>query len=221
VAAAPPALPVTHVEAVVQPPAEAEPVRPSPAENLAGLTPLVSPPDGDAAVLATVAAAPEAAAPEAARAEPAQYATTPAVSCPTCGAPVPAEDLFCGDCGSPMATATPAAPAAPVAAPVFAASPVYAPATRPAAGPTLAEYLSFRASFTQTSAIAVFWIAEGANLLYWILHWSNHRYDVGGPFFWSAVGFVLFTVLIRVLVEAAVGAARVREDLASQRRDLS
>jgi hypothetical protein len=73
------------------------------------------------------------------------------------------------------------------------------------------DYLSFRALWTVTHAAALFWIAEGANLVYWILDYIVvGRWNGAQGFFWSAAGFVLFAVIIRVVMEAAVAASRAR-----------
>lgn len=134
-------------------------------------------------------------------------------TCSNCGAATPTEDLFCGDCGAPFSGLA-AAPAATIQAPVFAMMPGLAAQ----AGPTPAsfpphtgvdDYLSFRALWVTTHAAALFWIAEGANLVYWILDWAvSKRWSGAQGFFLSAVGFVLFAVIIRIVVEAAVAASR-------------
>ncbi len=98
-----------------------------------------------------------------------------------------------------------------------------APGLAAQAGPTPAaypprtgveDYLSFRALWVTTHAAALFWIAEGANLVYWILDWVvSNRWSGAQGFFLSAAGFVLFAVVIRIVTEAAVassGAARGR-----------
>ena len=134
-------------------------------------------------------------------------------TCSTCGAATPTEDLFCGDCGAPFRGLA-AAPAVTIQAPVFA----MAPGPGAQAGPTPAafpphtgvdDYLSFRALWVTTHAAALFWIAEGANLVYWILDWVvSNRWSGTQGFFLSAAGFVLFAVLIRIVVEAATAASR-------------
>jgi hypothetical protein len=202
-------------------------------------------PGPDTPVVAEAAAetaAPPAAEPAAAPAP----APDAGVRCATCGAAVPEGDLFCGECGTPVGPAAAAPPAGAAQAPYAAAAaavPVYAsqpaqpqPAAQPGIAPayqppygsgqpraagasSFADYLSFTTLFTGTAAVAVFWVAEGANLLYWILNWIYNRY--GGPeaFLWSAAGFVLFAIVIRILVEAAVSANRVKDEIAALRKD--
>ena len=69
------------------------------------------------------------------------------------------------------------------------------------------------------NAIAIFWVAEGANLVYWILDWRSHRYAGSEGFLWSAAGFCLFAILIRILAEVAVSANRTAEDVAALREE--
>ena len=137
--------------------------------------------------------------------------------CSACGAAVPAEDLFCGDCGTALsspATETPPIVQAPVipptARPELHAYP--SPATyEPRTG--VEDYLSFRALWITSHAAALFWIAEGANLLYWILDWVvSNRWSGAQSFFGSAAGFVLFAVVIRIVTEAAVASSRAAKE---------
>ena len=148
------------------------------------------------------------------------------VRCSACGAAVPDGDLFCGDCGAPVAGAAAAgSPWRTHPEPVFqpGAPPVYqAPyaAGRPRAGGSpFADHLSFKSLLVGANAVAVFWVAEGVNLVYWILHWVNYRYGGAEGFLWSAAGFVLFAIVIRILVEAAVSAVRVKDEIAALRED--
>jgi len=153
------------------------------------------------------AIAPAAAKPAAASAEQR--------TCAACGAAAPAEDLFCGDCGAPLDAVVAAEPTSPVTqAPVIAAPPGAGARTspspagyRPRAG--VEDYLSFRALWITTNAAVLFWIAEGANLVYWILDWVvSNRWNGAQGFFWSAAGFVLFAIIIRIVTEGAAAAAR-------------
>lgn len=136
-------------------------------------------------------------------------------TCAACGAGAPAEDLFCGDCGAPLNA--PAAAAAQTAqAPVIARAPDLGPQAGLAVPayrtrPGIDDYLSFRALWITTHATALFWIAEAANLVYWILDWVvSNRWSGAQGFFWSAAGFVLFAVVIRIVMEAAVAGSRAR-----------
>jgi hypothetical protein len=167
-----------------------------------------------------------------------------AVRCQACGATIPEGDMFCGDCGAPVAGI--AGPTPGVAASALQSPPPAAahppqparsqPAAQPAsaiyhpphagghpqargAGSPLADYLSFSTLFTVGNAIAVFWVAEGVNLLYWILNWRSHRYAGSEAFLWSVAGFCLFAVLIRILVEVAVTANRTADDVAALREE--
>ena len=166
-----------------------------------------------------------------------------AVLCQACGAVVPAGDLFCGDCGAPVAGMAAAQPAAAAAAPrsvpsAFTQVPQPArlrglPDSPPAGfsqpphatghprptggGSAFADYLSFSALFIGENAVAVFWVAEGVNLLYWTFDWISHRYNAQQAFLWSVLGFILCAIVIRILAEVAVSVSRAREDVAAMR----
>jgi hypothetical protein len=152
------------------------------------------------------------------------------VRCQTCGAAVPEGDVFCGDCGTPIAGAATmyaGQPAQSQPAMQGGVARAYQPPHRHGAGQrrvagggsSFADHLSFNALFTGEFAVAVFWVAEGVNLVYWILHWSNNSYGGAKAFLWSAAGFVLIAIIIRILVEAAVSAGRVKDEVAALRED--
>jgi RNA polymerase subunit RPABC4/transcription elongation factor Spt4 len=161
--------------------------------------------------------------PEAAEGSPATVA-----SAGSPGAPAePADDLAAPFAAppAPAAEAAGAAPAAPPvqpqpapapAQPAFAA-PVYpsemqygaagfqAPVPQPG---TFEDYLAFRKLFTAGNAATVFWLAIGINAVFWIMQWVMYHYSGAQAFFWCLSGFVLASIVIRVVVEAAVAVTR-------------
>ena len=79
---------------------------------------------------------------------------------------------------------------------------------RPGGNDAFGDFLAFRKLITGSNAVPVFWIAEGANLLFWIMQYTIYRYNGAEAFFLSLAGFVLVAILIRVVLEIAVSATR-------------
>jgi hypothetical protein len=193
-------------------------------------------PDGPAADMAPAASA--------AVSDAASPPTAPQLICASCGETIPDGDVFCGFCGTPLggtptaaAAMTAPAPAGPAAASAAAFATPAAAYAAPSAAP-LGTSLTARGlqaanargrlvrrlpvvlgAVHDTAAVAVFWIAEGVNLAYWILHWINYRYGGVETFLWTVFGFVLFAVIIRIVTEAAVAASRVRDEASALRRE--
>lgn len=93
----------------------------------------------------------------------------------------------------------------------YAEQPNYPAASFPVRPPTsgsFGDYLAFRSLFASANAVAVFWVAEGLNAVFWIMQYVVFHYNGADAFLWSFFGFLVAAVVIRVAVEAAVAATR-------------
>lgn len=224
-AAAAPAAEAPAEQAAAAPVEPAEPAATITAEPVATVT--AEAPTASATVDPPVS--PDADAPESASTTCAACGTSVPdgdLFCGDCGAPMSATVAS----AAPVAPAAPpqAPPASTMAATAATAMPADAPpyqlpgAPVPGPGPMAygaqagyrpsggsGDYFSFGALFVETSAVPLFWIAEGVNLFYWIMNWVvTYRWSGAQGFFLAAGGFILFAVVIRIVMEAAVAASR-------------
>jgi|GEM_PF-2632425 len=109
-------------------------------------------------------------------------------------------------------------PTAPMTQAAGQASTAVPPTWRSAGGGSFGEYLSFRRTLTAANGVVVFWIAEGVNVLFWLLLFVNYRYNGASAFLWAVSGAVVLALVIWVAVATAVDVGRVSEELAEMRR---